>query len=143
MQRMVFIIEGCVERRRGCLSKGFVGTSCWLNSGGFFGEELLSWCLRFQHPPYFDKLPTSSATFTCLQPVEAYGLDASDLKYITKHFRYMFATEKLKQTVRYYSSYWRTWGAVIIQFSWRRHRTQNRPMTHNRLRQYHIQFSYL
>ncbi|XP_038888707.1 cyclic nucleotide-gated ion channel 2-like [Benincasa hispida] len=142
VQKMVFIIEGCVERSQGWLSKGFVCTS-WLNSGGFFGEELLSWCLRFRRHPYFDKLPSSLATFTCLQPVEAYGLDAPDLKYITKHFHYMFASEKLKQTMRYYSSNWRTWGAVIIQFSWRRHRirtrgytAQNRTTVDNRLRQY-------
>lgn len=136
MQRMVFIVEGCVER-----SQGFVGTSL-LNSGGFFGEELLSWCLRLRHRRHFDELPTSLATFSCVQPVEAYGLDALDLKYITEHFRYKFASEKIKRTMRYYSSNWRTWGAVIIQSSWRRHRIRTRGYTtrdrtaDNRLRQY-------
>ncbi|XP_022141025.1 cyclic nucleotide-gated ion channel 2-like [Momordica charantia] len=161
VQRVVFIVEGCVERSQGRLSKGFVATSLvnsggffgegglskgsvatsLVNSGGFFGEELLSWCLR--HHPHYDKLPTSLATFSCVQPVEAYGLDAGDLKYITEHFRYKFASERLNRTMRYYSSNWRTWGAVVIQLSWRWHQmrtrgyaTQKRKGVDSRLRQY-------
>ncbi|KAM7520687.1 hypothetical protein LguiB_019649 [Lonicera macranthoides] len=66
-----------------------------------------------------NKLPTSSATFTCGEATEAYGLDAEHLWYITDHFRYNFANEKLKRRARYYSSNWRTWAAINIQLAWR------------------------
>ncbi|KAJ6369909.1 hypothetical protein OIU76_028214 [Salix suchowensis] len=41
-------------------------------------------------------------------------------------FRYKFANERLKRTARYYSSNWRTWAAVNIQFAWRRYRMRTR-----------------
>ncbi|CAN6470127.1 unnamed protein product [Victoria cruziana] len=117
VQRMVFIVRGHVESIQS-LSKGMLGT-CNLAPGSFLGDELLSWCLR---RPFVERLPPSSATFISLQPTEAFGLDAADLKYITEHFRYKFANERLKRTARYYSSTWRTWAAVNIQLAWRRHR---------------------
>uniref|UniRef100_A0A2C9WDL8 Cyclic nucleotide-binding domain-containing protein n=1 Tax=Manihot esculenta TaxID=3983 RepID=A0A2C9WDL8_MANES len=115
--RMYFIVRGRVKRSQG-LSKGMVGTSV-LEPGGFLGDELLSWCLR---RPFVNRLPASSATFYCLEPTEAFGLDANHLRYITDHFRYTFASERLKRTLRYHSSNWRTWAAVNIQFAWRRYR---------------------
>ncbi|XAR51691.1 hypothetical protein NMG60_11006397, partial [Bertholletia excelsa] len=115
VQRMVFIVRGCVQSSQ-ILSKGAVATST-LNPGGYFGDELLSWCIR---RPFIERLPASSATFTCIEPTEAFGLDAQHLRYLTDHFRYKFANERLKNTVRYYSSNWRTWAAVNIQLAWRR-----------------------
>ncbi|KAJ6371276.1 hypothetical protein OIU77_001725 [Salix suchowensis] len=53
-------------------------------------------------------------------------LDAYDLRYITDHFRYRFASKRLRRTMRYYSSNWRTWAAVNIQFAWRRYRIRRR-----------------
>lgn len=88
------------------------------------GDELLSWCLS---RPFSDRLPASSATFTCLESIEAFGLDAKSLRYITDNFRYKFANERLKRTARYYSSNWRTWAAVNIQLAWRRYVTRTRP----------------
>ncbi|GLU01848.1 hypothetical protein SLE2022_191300 [Rubroshorea leprosula] len=130
VQRMVFIVHGRVKRSQ-CLSKGMVATSV-LEPGGFLGDELLSWCLR---RPFIDRLPASSATFVCTESIEAFGLDASHLKYITDHFRYKFANERLKRTARYYSSNWRTWAAVNIQLAWRRRRMRTRgpvtPLTEN------------
>ncbi|CAK9162967.1 unnamed protein product [Ilex paraguariensis] len=116
VQRMVFIVSGRIKRSQN-LSKGMVGTSM-LETGGFVGDELLSQCLC---RPSVDQLPASSATFTCVEPTEAFGLDAHHLRYITDQFRHDFASKKLKQTARYYSSNWRSWAAVTIQFAWQRY----------------------
>ncbi|XVE83725.1 hypothetical protein DITRI_Ditri16bG0109300 [Diplodiscus trichospermus] len=139
--RMVFIVRGQVIRSQG-LSKGIIATSV-LEPGGFLGDELLSWCLR---RPFIECLPASSATFTCNEYTEAFGLNKDDLRYITEHFRYRFANNRLKRTARYYSSNWRTWAAVNIQFGWRcyRMRTRSGPLipmtakegTEGRLRKY-------
>ncbi|KAK8586822.1 hypothetical protein V6N13_085842 [Hibiscus sabdariffa] len=124
VQRMVFIVRGRIRRNQS-LSKGIVATS-FIEPGGFLGDELLSWCLR---RPFMDRLPASSATFVCIESIEAFGLEANHLKYITDHFRYKFANERLKRTARYYSSNWRTWAAVNIQLGWRRYRRRTRgPM---------------
>ncbi|KAL4354642.1 hypothetical protein GQ457_06G042240 [Hibiscus cannabinus] len=124
VQRMVFIVRGRIKRNQS-LSKGIVATS-FIEPGGFLGDELLSWCLR---RPFMDRLPASSATFVCIESIEAFGLEANHLKYITDHFRYKFANERLKRTARYYSSNWRTWAAVNIQLGWRRYRRRTRgPM---------------
>ncbi|KAF9626514.1 hypothetical protein IFM89_034448 [Coptis chinensis] len=117
VQRMIFIVRGRLQSGQK-LSKGMVAT-CTLGPGNFLGDELLSWCLR---RPFTDRLPASSATFVCLEATEAFGLDANHLRYVTEHFRYKFANEKLRRTARYYSSNWRTWAAVNIQFAWRRYK---------------------
>ncbi|KAK4346447.1 hypothetical protein RND71_032786 [Anisodus tanguticus] len=121
VHRVVFIVRGRVKSSQN-LSKGMVATSI-LEPGGFFGDELLSWCLR---RPFIDRLPVSSATFTCIESTEAFGLDANHLRLITDHFRYKFANERLKRTLRYYSSNWRTWAAVNIQLAWRRYMMRTR-----------------
>ncbi|KAL8546018.1 hypothetical protein ACS0TY_005941 [Phlomoides rotata] len=135
VQRIVFILEGQVKRNQG-LRKGRVGTSM-LESGSFVGDELISWCIR---RPFLGRLPISSATFTCTHPVEAFALEADDLRIITDHFRYHFGNESLRRTARYYSSNWRTWAAVNIQLAWRRYvmRTRQGPMdfSGDRLRNY-------
>ncbi|KAG5527598.1 hypothetical protein RHGRI_028496 [Rhododendron griersonianum] len=140
VQRIVFIVRGRVKSSQR-LSKGMVATSM-LEPGGFLGDELLSWCLR---RPFHERLPASSATFTVLESTEAFGLDANNLRYITDHFRYKFANERLKRTSRYYSSNWRTWAAVNIQLGWRRYVVRTKgPVNHvaenaggeRRLRQY-------
>lgn len=120
--RIMFIVRGRVKSSQN-LSKGVVATSI-LEPGGFLGDELLSWCLR---RPFMDRLPSSSATFTCIESTEAFALSANNLRYITDHFRYKFANERLKRTARYYSSNWRTWAAVNIQLGWRRYMTRTRP----------------
>ncbi|XP_042503000.1 cyclic nucleotide-gated ion channel 2-like [Macadamia integrifolia] len=114
VQRMVFVMRGQLQSSQK-LSKGMVST-CKLGPGSFLGDELLSWCLR---RPFIDRLPASSATFVCVEATEAFGLDAHHLRFITEHFRYRFANERLKRTARYYSSNWRTWAAVNIQLAWR------------------------
>ncbi|CAL8126573.1 unnamed protein product [Prunus armeniaca] len=138
VQRMMFIVRGRIQRSQ-CLSKGFQATSV-LEPGSFFGDELLPWCLR---RPFSSRLPPSSATFTCMESIEAFGLDANCLHYIIDHFRYKFSNEGLRRTARYYSSNWRTWGAVIIQLAWHRHRMRTKGVImvqsgdiENRLRLY-------
>lgn len=123
MQRMVFIVQGQLQssQQRG---KGMV-SKCIIGPGNFLGDELLSWCLR---RPFIDRLPSSSATFECIEATEAFGLGAHHLRYITEHFRYKFANESLKRTARYYSSNWRTWAAVNIQLAWRRYKTRTSGM---------------
>ncbi|XP_008777824.2 cyclic nucleotide-gated ion channel 2-like [Phoenix dactylifera] len=123
VQRMVFIVWGQLKSSQH-LSKGMVAT-CMLGPGNFLGDELFSWCLR---RPFVDRLPASSATFECVEPTEAFGLEAPHLQYITEHFRYKFSNERLKKTARYYSSNWRTWAAVNIQLAWRRYKTRTRGM---------------
>lgn len=123
VQRMVFIVKGNLQSSQR-LSRGMIAT-CTLGPGNFLGDELLSWCLR---RPFVDRLPASSATFECIEDTEAFALDALDLQYITEHFRYKFANERLKRTARYYSSTWRTWAAVNIQLAWRRYRIRTRGM---------------
>lgn len=123
VHRMVFIVRGRIKSHQN-LSKGNVATDI-LQPGAFLGDELLSWCLR---RPFKHRLPASSATFVCLESTEAFGLDAYDLRYITEHFRYKFANDSLKRTLRYHSSTWRTWAAVNIQFSWRRYVKRTRGL---------------
>ncbi|XP_020582179.1 cyclic nucleotide-gated ion channel 2-like [Phalaenopsis equestris] len=120
VQRMIFIVHGRLQSIQ-CLSKGMVATSM-LGPGNFVGDELLSWCIR---RPFIDRLPPSSATFECAEPTEAFSLEAHHLKYITEHFRYRFANERLNRTARYYSSNWRTWAAVNIQLAWRRYKKRS------------------
>ncbi|KAL9227004.1 hypothetical protein vseg_002753 [Gypsophila vaccaria] len=127
VQRMVFIVRGRIKSNQN-LSKGMVATDI-LEPGSFLGDELISWCLR---RPFIHRLPASSATFVCLESTDAFGLDAYDLRYITDHFRYKFANDTLKRTLRYHSSNWRTWAAVNIQFAWRRYMKRTRgSMTHS------------
>lgn len=114
-------MRGRVKRSQS-LSKGMTATSL-IEAGGFLGDELLSWCLR---RPFLERLPASSATFVSIEPTEAFALKADHLKYITDHFRYKFANERLKRTARYYSSNWRTWAAVNLQLAWRRYRKRMR-----------------
>uniref|UniRef100_A0A7N2MJI7 Cyclic nucleotide-binding domain-containing protein n=1 Tax=Quercus lobata TaxID=97700 RepID=A0A7N2MJI7_QUELO len=144
VQRMVFVVHGRVRRSQ-ALNRGFIGTSM-LQPGSFFGDELLSWCLR---RPFIDRLPSSSATFVCAESIEAYCLDADQLRYITDHFRYQFASDRLMRTMRYYSSNWRTRAAVTIQIAWRCNKTRTKGtvslLMHNRgtdslLRHYAVYF---
>lgn len=142
VQRMVFVVHGRVQRSQ-WLSRGMVATST-LEPGSFFGDELLSWCLRI---PFIYRYPAATATFTCVKATEAFALDAKHLRYITNHFRYTFVNERMKRRARYYSSNWRTWAAVNIQLAWRRYilRTRNgevcyRTRNSDRLQHYAAMF---
>ncbi|CAA6658412.1 unnamed protein product [Spirodela intermedia] len=107
VKRMLFVLRDGVK------------SSCMLGPGNFTGDELLSWCLR---RPFVERLPPSSSTLVTLETTEAFGLEAGDVKYVTQHFRYTFVNDKVRRSARYYSPGWRTWAAVAIQLTWRRHR---------------------
>lgn len=139
---MMFLVHGRVKRTQ-WLNREMVATSI-LEPGSFFGDELLTWCLRI---PFIDRYPAATATFTCMKGTEAFALDAKHLKYITTHFRYSFVNERMKRRARYYSSNWRSWAAVNIQLAWRRYilRTRNgsaiyRAENHDRLQHYAAMF---
>ncbi len=125
MWRMLFIVRGHMESSYR-LQHNNTTSNCMLGPGNFCGDELISWCLS---TPLKDNLPLSKVTLTTKAMTEVFGLDAQDLKYITEHFRYKFANEKLKRTVRFYSSSWRTWAAVTLQLAWRRHKARRTPNT--------------
>ncbi|XP_024966244.1 cyclic nucleotide-gated ion channel 4-like [Cynara cardunculus var. scolymus] len=117
VQRMLFIVRGHLQSSQ-YLRDG-VKSCCMLGPGNFSGDELLSWCLT---RPFVERLPPSSSTLVTLETIEAFGLDAEDLKYVTQHFRYTFVNEKVNMSARYYSPGWRTWAAVAIQLAWMRYR---------------------
>ncbi|XP_047334566.1 cyclic nucleotide-gated ion channel 4 [Impatiens glandulifera] len=117
VQRMIFIVRGHLQSSQ--VLRDGVESCCMLGPGNFSGDELLSWCLR---RPFVERLPPSSSTLVTLETTEAFGLEASDLKYVTQHFRYTFINEKVKRSARYYSPGWRTWAAVAIQLAWRRYK---------------------
>jgi len=117
VQRMLFIVRGHLRCSQ-ALRNGAT-SSCTLGPGNFSGDELLSWCLR---RPFRERLPTSSATLVTLESTEAFGLDAADVRYVTRHFRYTFAKDAVRRSARYYSPGWRTWAAVAVQLAWRRYK---------------------
>nr|CAD1841218.1 unnamed protein product [Ananas comosus var. bracteatus] len=106
VQRMLFIVRGHLQSSQ--ILRDGVKSCCMLGPGNFSGDELLSWCLR--------------RPFVTLETTEAFSLEASDVKYVTQHFRYTFVTEKVRRSARYYSPGWRTWAAVAIQLAWRRYK---------------------
>lgn len=63
-------------------------SNCSLGPGDFFGDELISWCLSKST----GRLPLANASLITLEMTEAFSLSATDLKYITDHFRYMSTT---------------------------------------------------
>ena len=113
VQRMLFIVRGHLRCSQ-ALRNGAT-SSCTLGPGNFSGDELLSWCLR---RPFRERLPTASATLVTLESTEALGMDAVNVKYVTRHFRYTFANDAVRHSARYYSPGWRTWAAVAVQ-RWR------------------------
>ncbi|CAL9759202.1 unnamed protein product [Musa acuminata subsp. burmannicoides] len=117
VRRMLFVVRGHLQSSQ-ALRDG-IRSCCMLGPGNFSGDELLSWCLR---RPFVERLPPSSSTLVTLEPTEAFGLEAGDVKYVTQHFRYTFTNEKVKRSARYYSPGWRTWAAVAVQLAWRRYK---------------------
>ncbi|KAK6934330.1 Cyclic nucleotide-binding domain [Dillenia turbinata] len=117
VERMLFVVRGHLESSQ--VLRDGVKSCCMLGPGNFTGDELLSWCLR---RPFIERLPPSTSTLVTLETTEAFGLEAEDIKYVTQHFWYAFAKEKVKRSARYYSPGWRTWAAVSIQLAWRRFR---------------------
>ncbi|XP_043720784.1 cyclic nucleotide-gated ion channel 1-like [Telopea speciosissima] len=91
--------------------------SDFLKAGDFCGEELLTWALD---PHSSSNLPISTRTVKALTEVEAFALEAEDLKFVASQFRRLHS-KQLRHTFRFYSHQWRTWAACFIQAAWRRY----------------------
>ncbi|KAM3380637.1 putative cyclic nucleotide-gated ion channel 7 [Capsicum chinense] len=128
VNEMLFIIRGRLESvttdggRSGFFNRGI------LKENDFCGEELLTWALD---PKSGSNLPPSTRTVKALTEVEAFALEAEEVKYITSQFRRL-QSRQVQHTFRFYSQQWRTWAASFIQAAWRRHtRRKTAELRHN------------
>lgn len=113
---MLFIIRGKLESSTTNGGRTGFFNSITLRPGDFCGEELLAWALL---PKSTLNLPSSTRTVKSLDEVEAFALQAEDLKFVANQFRRLHS-KKLQHTFRFYSYHWRTWAACFIQAAWRR-----------------------
>ncbi|KAL4279316.1 hypothetical protein GQ457_03G042530 [Hibiscus cannabinus] len=117
VNEMLFVIRGRLESvttdggRSGFFNRGF------LKEGDFCGEELLTWALD---PKASSNLPLSTRTVKALTEVEAFALEAEELKFVSSQFRRLHS-KQVQHTFRFYSQQWRTWAACFIQTAWRKH----------------------
>lgn len=117
VDEMLFIIRGRLESettdggRSGFLNRSF------LKEGDFCGDELLTWALD---PKSGSNLPSSTRTVRALTEVEAFALEAEELKFVASQFRRLHSRQ-VQHTFRFYSQQWRTWAARFIQAAWRRY----------------------
>ncbi|KAK4765000.1 hypothetical protein SAY86_026090 [Trapa natans] len=117
VNEMLFIIRGRLESvttdggRSGFFNRGL------LKEGDFCGEELLTWALD---PKAGSNLPSSTRTVNALTEVEAFALEAEELKFVASQFRRLHSRQ-VQHTFRFYSQQWRTWAACFIQAAWRRY----------------------
>ncbi|KAJ6934319.1 cyclic nucleotide-gated ion channel 7 [Populus alba x Populus x berolinensis] len=117
VDEMLFIIRGRLESvttdggRSGFFNRGV------LKEGDFCGEELLTWALD---PKSLGNLPLSTRTVRALTEVEAFALEAEELKFVASQFRRLHSRQ-LQHTFRFYSQQWRTWASCFIQAAWRRY----------------------
>ncbi|XXG64501.1 hypothetical protein AAC387_Pa05g2439 [Persea americana] len=113
---MLFIIRGQLESSTTNGGRTGFFNSITLRPGDFCGEELLAWALLSKSTL---NLPSSTRIVKALVEVEAFALQAEDLKFVANQFRRLHS-KKLQHTFRFYSYHWRTWAACFIQVAWRR-----------------------
>lgn len=122
VDEMFFIIRGRLESvttdggRSGFFNRGV------LKEGDFCGEELLTWALD---PKSAASLPSSTRTVKAMSEVEAFALEAEELKFVASQFRHIHSRQ-VQHTFRFYSQQWRTWAAIYIQAAWRKHLRRRR-----------------
>ncbi|CAH2041058.1 unnamed protein product [Thlaspi arvense] len=128
VDEMLFIIRGRLESittdggRSGFFNRGI------LKENDFCGEELLTWALD---PKSGSNLPPSTRTVKALTEVEAFALEADELKFITTQFSRLHSRQ-VQHTFRFYSQQWRTWAACYVQAAWRRYsRRKSRELRQN------------
>ncbi|KAK7277165.1 hypothetical protein RIF29_18316 [Crotalaria pallida] len=117
VDEMLFIIRGQLESSTTNGGRSGFFNSITLRPGDFCGEELLTWALM---PNSTLNLPSSTRTVKAISEVEAFALQAEDLKFVAIQFKRLHS-KKLQHAFRYYSHQWRTWGACFIQAAWRRY----------------------
>uniref|UniRef100_A0A8R7UWM6 Cyclic nucleotide-binding domain-containing protein n=2 Tax=Triticum urartu TaxID=4572 RepID=A0A8R7UWM6_TRIUA len=113
---MLFIIRGKLESATTDGGRTGFFNSVLLKSGDCCGEELLGWTFI----PEPTSLPTATCTVKALTDVEAFSLQAEDLRFVASQFG-RWHSKKLQHTFRYYSPHWRTWSACFIQAALRRY----------------------
>ncbi|XP_043709390.1 probable cyclic nucleotide-gated ion channel 14 [Telopea speciosissima] len=133
---MLFIIRGRVESSTTNGGRTGFFNSITLRPGDFCGEELLAWALL---PKSTVNLPCSTRTVRALTEVEAFALQAEDLKFVANQFRRLHS-KKLQHTFRFYSHHWRTWAACFIQAAWRQYK--RRKLAKDLYMQEALSFSY-
>ncbi|XAR59738.1 hypothetical protein NMG60_11015691 [Bertholletia excelsa] len=117
VKEMAFIIRGHLESyTTGGGREGFFTSSQMLGPGSFCGQELLAWAL--DRPSGY--LPSSTCTVKSISNVEAFTLEAEDLKTVALQLT-KFHSRQLRHKFRYYSQQWRNWAACYIQEAWRRY----------------------
>ncbi|XP_027332532.1 cyclic nucleotide-gated ion channel 18-like [Abrus precatorius] len=117
VDEMLFIIRGQLESSTTNGGRSGFYNSITLRPGDFCGEELLTWALM---PNSTLNLPSSTRTVKALTEVEAFALQAEDLKFVAGQFKRLHS-KKLQHAFRYYSHQWRAWGTCFIQAAWRRY----------------------
>ncbi|GAB2300210.1 Probable cyclic nucleotide-gated ion channel 6 [Dionaea muscipula] len=117
VNEMLFIIRGRLlsETTDGGRT-GFLDRST-LKEGDFCGEELLTWALD---PNSGSILPSSTRTVRAITEVEAFALEAEEMRFVASQFRRLHSRQ-VQHTFRFYSQQWRTWAARFIQAAWRRY----------------------
>ncbi|KAK4417746.1 Cyclic nucleotide-gated ion channel 18 [Sesamum alatum] len=118
VNEMLFIIRGQMESSTTNGGRSGFFNSITLRPGDFCGEELLTWALV---PNASLNLPSSTRSVKTLTEVEAFALQAEDLKFVANQFKRLHSM-RLQHAFRYYSHQWRTWGACFIQAAWRRYK---------------------
>ncbi|KAG8059177.1 hypothetical protein GUJ93_ZPchr0002g24461 [Zizania palustris] len=121
---MLFVIRGKLESSTTNGGRTGFFNSTTLKPGDFCGEELLGWALV---PKPTVNLPSSTRTVKALIEVEAFALQAEDLKFVASQFRRLHS-KRLQHTFRYYSHHWRTWASCFIQVAWRRYKRRRMTM---------------
>ncbi|XP_021715227.1 probable cyclic nucleotide-gated ion channel 5 [Chenopodium quinoa] len=117
VDEMLFIIRGRLESETTDGGRsGFLNRSS-LKEGDFCGDELLTWALD---PRSGSNLPSSTRTVRAITEVEAFALEAEELKFVASQFRRLHSRQ-VQHTFRFYSEQWRTWAARFIQAAWRRY----------------------
>lgn len=117
VNEMLFIIRGQLESSTTNGGRSGFFNSITLRAGEFCGEELLDWALM---PNPSINLPLSTRTVRALSEVEAFALQAEDLKFVANQFKRLHS-KKIQHAFRYHSHQWRSWGAGFIQTAWRRY----------------------
>ncbi|RRT40508.1 hypothetical protein BHE74_00030422 [Ensete ventricosum] len=117
VDEMLFIIRGRLESITTDGGRSGFFNRIFLKERDFCGEELLTWALD---PKSGGNLPTSTRTVKALKEVEAFALNADELKFVASQFRRLHSRQ-VQHTFRFYSQQWRTWAACFIQAAWRRY----------------------
>ncbi|TYK20846.1 cyclic nucleotide-gated ion channel 1-like [Cucumis melo var. makuwa] len=119
---MVFIIKGKLRATSRRNISNYVSKSdVVLEAGDFYGEELIPWAMANHITPH----PISTSTIKSLTKVEAFALEANQLRSVVSQFckQHLPSEQALRHALftaqMFYSNQWRVWAAYKIQEAWR------------------------